>query len=351
MSKNRNGRFAAWQFAAAADMLDALARHDEALESLVDSAVSTQVAALISAARESAVDNDVEQTIRASAVRLFAQQKNRFREDLRALGELLVPQTPAAIQDAVISHLARQRSREVAHVLLANWKGHGPARRAQILSVLATRKDWIEVLLDNMEGGHVVSADIDIATRQRLATRKEADLSTRLEKLLALASTADRQEVLAQFGAAATTAGDLQRGATLFDIKCGKCHKIGEKGHEVGPNLLSLTNKTPQALLAAIFDPSQAVEPKYLNYTVITVDGLSYTGMLASETGNSITLLGPESKQQVILRNEVEAMQSTGKSMMPDGNGMEKELTIQGCVDILAFLAGVSAAAAPPSGN
>lgn len=349
VSKNRDGKFAAWQFAAVADLLDALARHDLAIESLGDAAVSTQIGAIISAAHEYAVNDDVDQTVRASAVRLFAQQKNQLREDLRALGELLVPQTPAAIQDAVVAHLARQRSREVADVMLANWKGHGPARRAQILSVLATRKDWVEVLLDNMEKGNVVSADIDIATRQRLATRKEADLSARLEKLLALASTTDRQEVLARFGAAAATAGDLQRGTALFDTKCGKCHKIGEKGHEVGPNLLSLTNKTPQSLLAAIFDPSQAVEPKYLNYTVITVDGLSYTGMLASETGNSITLLGPESKQQVVLRSEVEVMQSTGKSMMPDG--MEKELTIQDCADIMAFIAGASAAATPPSGN
>ncbi len=143
--------------------------------------------------------------------------------------------------------------------------------------------------------------------------------------------------------------GDLQRGATLFDTKCGKCHKIGEKGHDVGPNLLSLTNKTPQSLLTAILDPSQAVEPKYLNYTVITVDGLTYTGMLASETGNSITLLGPESKQQVILRNEVEDMQSSGKSMMPDG--FEKELTIKDCADIMAFIASATAGVTRPSGN
>ncbi len=349
VSKARDGQYAAWQYATTADLLDALARHGEAIEALVEPAVSAQVSALISAARRHAVDDDADQSVRAAAVRLFAQQKDRQLEDLRALGALLVPRTSAAIQDAVVSHLARQRGREVAGVLLANWKSHGPARRTQILSVLATRKDWIEILLDQMESGNVVSADIDVAMRQRLAARKEPELRSRLEKQLALASTADRQEVLAQFGAAATMPGDLQRGVTLFDTKCGKCHKIGEKGHEVGPNLVSLTNKTPQALLAAILDPSQAVEPKYLNYTVITVGGLTYTGMLASETGNSITLLGPESKQQVILRNEVEDMQSSGKSMMPDG--FEKELTIKDCADIMAFVSGVRADGTPSSGD
>jgi putative heme-binding domain-containing protein len=102
-------------------------------------------------------------------------------------------------------------------------------------------------------------------------------------------------------------------------------------------------------LLTAILDPSQAVEPRYLNYTVATVDGLTYSGMLTSETGNSLTLLGPESKQQVILRNDVEEMQSSAKSMMPDG--MEKELTIQDCADIMAFVSGATAGVSSAGGE
>ncbi len=349
VSHTRDGQYAAWQYTTTADLLDALARHDETIESLRDPAVSDRVAALIAAAREHAVDDDADQSIRASAVRLLARQENLQSNDLHTLGELLIPRTSVAIQDAVVSHLAKQRSREVASVLLANWKSHGPTRRSQVLSVLATRKDWIEILLDHMESGQVAAADIDVPMRQRLAARTEPGLHSRLEKQLALASTADREEVLEQYGAAVTMAGDIQRGATLFEARCGKCHKVGQKGHAVGPNLVSLTNKTPQALLTAILDPSQAVEPRYLNYTVVTVSGLTYSGLLTSETGNSITLLGPESKQQVILRNDVEDMQSSVKSMMPDG--LEKELTIQNCADIMAFIRDPNVGITPAGGE
>ena len=38
------------------------------------------------------------------------------------------------------------------------------------------------------------------------------------------------------------------------------------------------------------------------------MDGLSYSGILAAETGSSITLLGQEAKQQVILRKDLEMM-------------------------------------------
>ena len=46
--------------------------------------------------------------------------------------------------------------------------------------------------------------------------------------------------------------------------------------------------------------------------------------MLANETGNSVTLLGQEGKQQTILRTDLEVLQATGKSLMPEG--LEKDL-------------------------
>lgn len=349
VSRSRDGLYDAWQYATTGDLLDALTRRGESFEAVVEPAVLPQVSALIVAAREIAMDDDANTALRASAVRLFAQQQDGQIEDLQRLGQLLIPQTPAVVQDAVVSHLARRQNRRVAEVLLAKWKSHAPGLRSQVLNVLATRKEWIEVLLDHMESGSVVSTDIDLAMRQRLAAREEPELRSRFEALLAVASTADRQEVLSQYSAAATMTGDLKRGAKLFETKCSTCHKVGDKGYDVGPNLVSLTNKTPQALLAAILDPSQAVEPKFLNYTVITIDGLIYTGILVSETGTSITLLGPEDKQQVILRSEVEQMQSSGKSMMPDG--FEKELTLQDCADIMAFVAGGSDSVSSAGGN
>ena len=43
------------------------------------------------------------------------------------------------------------------------------------------------------------------------------------------------------------------------------------------------------------------------------------TGILASETGTSVTLLAQEGKSATVLRNQIDELRSTGKSLMPEG--------------------------------
>jgi putative heme-binding domain-containing protein len=112
-------------------------------------------------------------------------------------------------------------------------------------------------------------------------------------------------------------------------------------GQDVGPNLASLSDYSPEVLLVAILDPNRAVEARFLDYLAITTSGLSHTGLLANETGNSVTLMGQEGKQQTILRSELEALAATGKSVMPEG--MEKDLSQQDLANVIAYLRGSGA--------
>ncbi len=43
-----------------------------------------------------------------------------------------------------------------------------------------------------------------------------------------------------------------------------------------------------------------------------------------------------ENKREVILRNQIEEIQSTGKSMMPDG--LEQQTSFQNFADLLSYL-------------
>jgi putative heme-binding domain-containing protein len=95
-------------------------------------------------------------------------------------------------------------------------------------------------------------------------------------------------------------------------------------------------DKSPQGLLTAILDPNRVVEGRYVNYTATTNRGQLFSGVLVNEAGNSITLTGPDGKQQVILRNELEALASTGKSPMPEG--LEKEIRPQDMADLIAYI-------------
>jgi putative heme-binding domain-containing protein len=141
---------------------------------------------------------------------------------------------------------------------------------------------------------------------------------------------------LAEYQSAFALKGDAVRGAELFKAKCAACHRLGDVGNEVGPNLAALTDRSPQALLTAILDPSQAVEAKFLNFIAVTNDGRTVSGLVESETGTSVTLVGENGQRVTVLRADLEALASTGKSMMPEG--LEKELSQQDVADVMQYI-------------
>ena len=99
-----------------------------------------------------------------------------------------------------------------------------------------------------------------------------------------------------------------------------------------------MTNRALDVYLIAILDPNRAVEDRYLDYAALTADGKTTSGILVSETGNSITLAQPEGKQVQILRSELEQLKSTGKSLMPEG--VEKDITVEEMGHLLTYLRG-----------
>ena len=52
----------------------------------------------------------------------------------------------------------------------------------------------------------------------------------------------------------------------MFKKLCASCHRLGKEGVEVGPDLATLTDKSPEALLIAILDPNRAFETKYTEF-------------------------------------------------------------------------------------
>lgn len=214
--------------------------------------------------------------------------------------------------------------------------------RPQVLDVLFRRDSWLAATLDAIEKKEIASSEIDAIRRQRLLEHKDPAIRKRVAKLFAGSINADRQKVIDSYQSVLTMKGDPVRGAQLFAKNCSVYHKLGAVGNVVGPDLASLGDRSPQAMLNAVLDPNRAVEARYVNYRAVTKDGKTFTGVLASETGNSITLLGPDGKPSVILRGDIDELSSTGKSVMPEG--IEKEIKPEDMADLFAHVGG----AAPP---
>src|SRR5205814_7730765 len=131
--------------------------------------------------------------------------------------------------------------------------------------------------------------------------------------------TADRKKVIDDYRPALELQADAARGKAVFQKTCSTCHRLENVGVEVGPDLLSaLRNKSREQLLTDILDPSREVDPRYINYMVTTKAGRSFSGMIAAETASSLTLRRAEKAEDTILRNQIDEIVATAKSLMPE---------------------------------
>jgi putative membrane-bound dehydrogenase-like protein len=258
------------------------------------------------------------------------------------LQELLTPQNPAELQLAAIRALSVHDDPKVAELLLAPWTSYSPTSRREVLEALFARTDRLGRLLTAIEEKKLPTAQVEPARLEQLRKHPDAAVRQRAQKLLAGSGTPDRRKVVEDYKAALDLKSDADRGKMLFKKTCSTCHRLENEGTEVGPDLLSaLRNKSAEQLLLDVLDPSREVDPRYLNYVVTTKNGRSFTGLIAAETASSITLRRAEKAEDTILREQIDTIEATAKSVMPEG--LETQLSKQDVADVIAYLQKVAA--------
>ncbi|MCE2695004.1 MAG: c-type cytochrome, partial [Verrucomicrobiaceae bacterium] len=147
----------------------------------------------------------------------------------------------------------------------------------------------------------------------------------------------NRQKVVAQYTTEAVKLrGDAKHGAAVFQKACMICHKVGELGIEVGPDLKTVATKPREQLIEAIFDPNRAVEQRNAATQVTKKDKTLVVGQLASETPGNLTIRLPGGAEIVVLRSEIQEFKTLTTSIMPEG--LESVLTAQDVADVLTFI-------------
>lgn len=253
-----------------------------------------------------------------------------------SLERLLDPERPLEVQRAAVRALGGYADPRVAALLVAAASKLDPSLKTPIADIVLARRTWVEPLLDALERGEWSAPDLTPAQWARLAEESDLARQARITRLLP-ADTADRRLLIERYSTALALGGDGKRGEAIFEKNCANCHRLGEKGHAVGPNLATTKNKAADALLVHILDPNREVQPTYTQHVVALKDGRVLTGLLAEDTATSITLRREQDAREVILRSDIESIQNSGRSLMPDG--LEKSIGVEQMADLLAYLA------------
>ena len=120
---------------------------------------------------------------------------------------------------------------------------------------------------------------------------------------------------------------------------CLVCHKIGDEGGLVGPDLTQVGSRfDTQALLESILEPSQVIAPKYRAVSYKMTDGETVSGIAAGVWGKKLRIeVNPLTQQYIeINRADIETTEPATISTMPPG--LINTLTKEQILDLLAYL-------------
>jgi putative membrane-bound dehydrogenase-like protein len=334
------------QFRSLGLLLDWLQRNNKTLTQLQATGgeeMKTALAAadgVFSAARVAVRNERAPVEERVAAAKILGRGRARQDEDVDVLAGLLTPASPAELQIAALTTLGRMNRAAVPERIMNGWSGYSGAVRSAALEVVTSRIAWTHVLLDRVEADRAMVSQIDAGRRATLTQSNNAKIAERATAIFNSGAAADRQKVIDRYASAiATLKGNPTNGAQVFANACSACHKFGTvPGQIIGPDIAAVKDRSAPYLLTHILDPNRAVEDRYVFYTAGTQDGRSLAGMLAGESGGSITLLGLDGKEQQVLRSEIRSLVSSGRSLMPDG--LEAAINEQAMADLIAFLAG-----------
>lgn len=135
--------------------------------------------------------------------------------------------------------------------------------------------------------------------------------------------------------------GDASRGEKLFAAgvgQCAQCHRIGNVGKEVGPELSKIAQKlkTREKILASIVDPSAEIEDKFRPWTFVTEDGATLVGRILKRSDTEIELQDATGKNHQLAVESVEIEKLSTVSLMPPQ--LLATFTAQQAADLLAYL-------------
>ncbi|HEX7446327.1 MAG TPA: PVC-type heme-binding CxxCH protein [Pirellulales bacterium] len=289
---------------------------------------------LLAAARATAANDEKPVAERVEAIALLPLGSFADAEQLAA--DLLNHRQPQAVQLGTMQVLAKFDDPAIAEMVLAAWPHFSPPLRAAATELMFGRSPWTVALFDAIDRGVVHAADVDPARFKQLASRGDPALRRRAEKLLSSLQLGRRKDVVEQYRDVLAMPGNVERGKAAFKKVCAACHRVGDIGHEIGPNLATVKNRGAEAILVNVLDPNREVNPQFINYVAITDDGRTLTGMITAETATSVTLRRAEGASDTLLRVNIDELQSTGMSLMPEG--IEKDFAKQDLADLIEFL-------------
>ncbi len=289
---------------------------------------------MLNAASKAEASSQPSSQVIARAALLTRSTKYRDR-GISLLEDQMAEATSPKHFQQVLDALRGSGDKRVPEILFESWSTWSPGFRSAAIDVLLSRQPWTLALIDEVKANRIRGADFDPTRRMQLLQHRNDQIKKIAGDLFKQLPTS-RSKVVEQFQSVLQMKGDAERGRVVYKRVCASCHRRGDVGQLVGPDLKSVVEHSPEKILANILDPNLDIQPGYQAYACLLDSGESLYGLIASENASGVVFKLIDGRTRTIFRTEIELLKSTAVSLMPEN--LESMMTRQELADVIALL-------------
>jgi putative membrane-bound dehydrogenase-like protein len=262
-----------------------------------------------------------------------------FDELDRMVEDIVEPRVDNELQYVFCQSLLSCNSAQATKQLLAKISTMSPQLRDKVLAAMISYRESAPAVAQAVIEKEIPSSHLSSSLQQALIASVPADLVEPLRKSFATSGQIDpaiMEKYLASVQDIARDADSQKRGREVFRRECAACHRIGGIGSDVGPPLKQLGTKTAEQLVTTILDPNREVDSKYMAYVALVDGDRVISGVIQEESETQIVFAISGGERVVVLRSNLQQLQTQGKSLMP--TDLHLKVTQEEMRDLISFL-------------
>ena len=246
-----------------------------------------------------------------------------------------------AFRTAAIHLVARFDSQEVAPALIQRFKTFSANDQSAALNALTSRPAFALALLDAIATARIPRDQLTAFHVRQLTALKNAEVDQRVAATWGRINQtpAEKQSQIAKwektFNEAPLWAYNGNAGRQHYQKLCAQCHRLGNEGTQLGPELTGAGKHGIRYYLENIIDPDAVIGTDFQMTTAETSDGDTISGLLVNETASAITVRTTVG-ESIIPRATIRQQSRSEKSMMPEG--LLDALAERERIELLKFL-------------
>ena len=131
--------------------------------------------------------------------------------------------------------------------------------------------------------------------------------------------------------------GNIDNGGKLFAAQCSSCHRVGDSGGWLGPDLSRVgAARSRDALVREIRTPSEWMPVGYESVTLVTKDGQKIRGVKKNEDTFSLQVMDARERIRGYLKADLQQVIFEKTSLMPEFSA--ERLSAGDLNDLVAYL-------------